>query len=54
MKCTFCGKELPPVGLTILVKRTGESVRFCNSKCEKSYLMGRDSRKKKWVRKRKD
>lgn len=54
MKCSFCGKELPPVGAITLVKKTGATARFCSSKCEKSMLMGRDPRRKKWVRKRKD
>ena len=51
MKCTFCKRELPPIGALLFVKRTGDTMRFCSSKCEKSHFMKRNPRKKKWVRK---
>ncbi|MBR9681149.1 MAG: 50S ribosomal protein L24e [Candidatus Altiarchaeota archaeon] len=49
MKCTFCKKELPEIGNITYVKKNGDVYHFCSSKCEKSLLMGRDYRKKKWV-----
>lgn len=53
MKCTFCSRELPPIGALLFIKRTGDTMRFCSSKCEKSFFMKRNPRKKKWVRKQK-
>jgi len=49
MKCSFCGKEMPKIGSITYVKKNGDVFNFCSSKCEKSLLMGRDARKKKWV-----
>lgn len=54
MKCTFCKGELPPVGGILYVRKDGGKLHFCSSKCKKSFFMGRNPRKKKWVRKQKD
>jgi large subunit ribosomal protein L24e len=53
MKCSFCRRELPPIGALLFVKKTGDTLNFCSSKCEKSFFMGRNPRKKQWVRKEK-
>jgi len=37
----------------MFVKNDGTIYYFCSSKCEKNFMMGRDKRKVKWVRKRK-
>jgi large subunit ribosomal protein L24e len=50
MKCTFCKKELPPIGSVTFVHINGDVSRFCSSKCEKSSRMGRDPRKQKWTK----
>ncbi|MBR9689940.1 MAG: 50S ribosomal protein L24e [Candidatus Altiarchaeota archaeon] len=53
MKCSFCKNELREIGNITYVKKNAEVLRFCSSKCEKSFLMGRNPRKKKWVTKTK-
>ncbi len=53
MKCTFCGKDIMKNRGITLIKNDGSALRFCNSKCEKNFLMGRNPRKVKWVRKAK-
>ncbi|MBI4009803.1 MAG: hypothetical protein HY361_01215 [Candidatus Aenigmarchaeota archaeon] len=35
----------------MFVRNTGGITYFCSSKCEKSFLMGRDRKKLKWSRK---
>jgi len=52
MKCNFCGEKIPKGRGIMFVKRDGTILYFCSSKCEKSYFMGRNPRKVKWVRKR--
>ncbi len=51
MKCSFCGREIPPGRGIMFVKSDGTVLYFCSSKCEKSYFMGRNPRKVRWVRK---
>ncbi len=51
MKCAFCKRDLPKLGHVTYVKSNGDILRFCSSKCHKSFLMGRDPRRKKWVTK---
>jgi len=49
--CSFCGKEIEPGTGLMYVKNDGTILRFCSSKCFKSYKMRRDSRKLKWSKK---
>lgn len=37
----------------MFVKVSGEIFYFCSSKCEKNFMMGRNPRKVKWVKKKK-
>jgi large subunit ribosomal protein L24e len=53
VKCAFCKQELPPIGALLYVKRNGDTMHFCSSKCQKSHFMGRNPRRKKWVQKQK-
>ncbi|MGC8848960.1 MAG: 50S ribosomal protein L24e [Candidatus Bathyarchaeia archaeon] len=50
LKCSFCGKEFRQGTGIIFVKRDGAMLRFCSSKCRKSFLvLKRDPRKLKWT-----
>ncbi len=49
--CSFCGREIEPGTGLIYVKNNGSILRFCSSKCFKSFKMGRDPRRLKWVKK---
>ena len=51
MICTFCKREVMKNRGIKLIKNDGSAQMFCNSKCEKNFLMGRNPRKVKWVRK---
>jgi large subunit ribosomal protein L24e len=53
MKCSFCGENIPEGRGKMFVKVSGEIFYFCGSKCEKNFMMGREAKKLKWVRKRK-
>lgn len=52
-KCSFCGKEYDLHRGVTFVLNDGRIFRFCSSKCKKNHELGRDSRKVKWVKKRK-
>ncbi|MCD6368001.1 MAG: 50S ribosomal protein L24 [Candidatus Aenigmarchaeota archaeon] len=49
MKCSYCGREIKKGRARLFVKNDGTILSFCSSKCEKSYMMKRDPRKKKWT-----
>ncbi|HKZ45667.1 MAG TPA: 50S ribosomal protein L24e [archaeon] len=51
MKCSFCSKAIKPGTGKMFVKNDGTVLYFNSSKCEKSYKMGRESKKRKWSRK---
>ena len=51
MKCAFCGQKLLKGRGIMFVRKDGTVLYFCSSKCEKSYMMGRNPRKVRWVRK---
>jgi len=53
MKCSFCGKEILPGTGKIYVKSNGRIYFFCSSKCERNFMLGRNPRKVKWVKKKK-
>lgn len=50
MKCSYCGGNVREGSGIILVKNDGKVFNFCSSKCEKSFIMNRDPRNKKWTR----
>jgi large subunit ribosomal protein L24e len=52
--CSFCGEEIEPGTGIMFVKKDGNILYFCSSKCEKNMLkLGRVSRKVGWIRKKK-
>lgn len=38
MKCTFCGKEIPPGTGKMYIKKDAKIFYFCSKKCEKNLL----------------
>lgn len=51
--CSYSGKEMKPGTGIMYVQKDGKILYFADSKCEKNFLMGRISRKQKWVTKNK-
>ncbi len=49
MKCSYCGGEIKEGRAILFVKKDGTVYSFCSSKCEKSFKMKRDPRKRKWT-----
>jgi len=52
MKCSFCSSSFKASG-KMFVKNDGTVVYFCGSKCEKNYMLGRESKSRKWSRQKK-
>ncbi|MCD6479124.1 MAG: 50S ribosomal protein L24e [Candidatus Diapherotrites archaeon] len=53
MRCSFCGKEIVQGTGKIFVLKTGKTLNFCSSKCERNMLvLKRKPHKVKWVSKR--
>jgi len=52
VKCSFCNEEIRKGYGIMFVKNDGKIIWFCSSKCRKSYNMGRNPRKLKWIRKK--
>jgi large subunit ribosomal protein L24e len=50
MKCSYCGKNIVAGTGKMFVKIDGTVFYFDTSKCEKSFMMGRESKKRKWSR----
>ena len=49
--CSFCRRPIAPGTGINFVRRDGQILRFCSSKCRKSMLkLRRDPRKLKWTR----
>ena len=49
--CVFCGHEIIPGTGSTTVRRDGQLLRFCSSKCRKARtLYKRDPRKLKWTK----
>lgn len=42
----------PGTGM-MFVKTTGKVFWFCSKKCERNFRMGRDSKDRKWIKKKK-
>ena len=47
--CKFCGEEIPEGKGFMFVKRDGEILYFCSSKCYRNYAI-RNPRKVKWTK----
>jgi len=52
MKCSFCGTTIKAGTGKMFVKTDGTIFYFDSRKCERSLLMGRDPKKRKWSRKK--
>ncbi|MEM5798596.1 MAG: 50S ribosomal protein L24e [Candidatus Aenigmatarchaeota archaeon] len=52
-KCSFCSSMLPEGRGKMLVRNSGKILYFCNSKCERNFLLGRDPKKLKWTKPKK-
>jgi len=52
-RCSFCSKDIPIGTGKVFIKSVGKQFWFCSKKCERSFLMGRDPKKLKWIRKAK-
>jgi len=50
MKCSYCGKNTVAGTGKMFVKGDGTIFYFDTSKCEKSFMMGREAKKRKWSR----
>ncbi|MEM1534914.1 MAG: 50S ribosomal protein L24e [Candidatus Pacearchaeota archaeon] len=51
-RCSFCNGEIKKGTGLMFVKKDGKILWFCSSKCRKSFFMGRDAKKLKWVKKK--
>ncbi len=49
MKCSFCGGKVADNSGKIFVKKSGQILYFCNSKCQKNQKMGRLGKKTRWT-----
>ncbi len=53
-RCSFCKTNYEfPRGITV-VQKDGNAKTFCSKKCRRSFQMGRDNQKVKWVTKNKE
>jgi large subunit ribosomal protein L24e len=49
MECTFCKQGMPAGTGTLYIQKTGKTLAFCSSKCEKNQIkLGRTARKTQW------
>ena len=54
-KCSFCGKTIKEGSGIMYVKKNGNILHFCSSKCFKNYLkLGRKPAKHKWTAKHRE
>jgi large subunit ribosomal protein L24e len=51
--CSYCNQKIEPGTGLMLAKTTGKTFWFCSRKCEKNFSMGRDSKKRTWITKKK-
>ncbi len=50
VRCSFCGREIPPGTGIMYVKNDGRILWFCSRKCYKNMIiLGRKARKLKWT-----
>ncbi len=48
--CDFSGEEIEPGTGIMYVQTDGNVLHFKDSKCEKNYFLGRESRSTEWTR----
>ena len=48
-KCSFCGGPMPEGKGRMLVKKTGQVLYFCSSKCQSNQRLGRQGKSCKWT-----
>lgn len=48
-KCSFCSGKLPLAAGKMFVKNDSRVFYFCNSKCERNFMLNRDSKQVKWT-----
>jgi len=48
-KCSFCGGPMPEGKGRMFVRKTGQILYFCTSKCKNNWKLGRAGKKKKWT-----
>ncbi len=54
VNCSFCSTKIEKGTGKLFVFKTGKTLNFCSSKCEKNMLkLGRKARKLKWASKTK-
>lgn len=51
--CSFCKEQYEFPRGTSVVQKSGDVKYFCCSKCRKNFEMGRNPKKVKWVKKKK-
>ncbi len=49
MKCTFCGSDIQEGRGKTFVKNDGRIFRFCSSKCQNNWKLGRDGKSVRWT-----
>jgi large subunit ribosomal protein L24e len=50
LKCSFCGKSIPPGTGIMYVRSDGSILYYCSSKCEKNMKLGRNAKKTRWTK----
>lgn len=48
-KCSFCSGPMPEGAGRMFVKKSGQLLYFCSSKCQKNQKIGRKGKKRKWT-----
>lgn len=52
--CSFCKKNYSDHKGVVIFTNDGRSVFYCSSKCRNNANLGRDPKKVKWIKKRKE
>ena len=47
--CFFCGCQMPEARGRMFVRKSGQVLYFCSSKCQNNWKLGRQGKKKKWT-----
>jgi large subunit ribosomal protein L24e len=47
--CNYCGSEIEAGTGTMLVRKNGQTIHYCSSKCEKNADLGREARDLNWT-----
>ena len=48
-KCSFCGGPMPEGKGRMFVKKSGQVLYFCSSKCKNNFRLGRQGKGRKWT-----